>query len=170
MVHGGYVNVEFARDVEMQSSEFGTTQENIAAFLDRTYNQPELVQDFGRPICVVNAGHHDATIPNITKEKFLTNVEWYLNLLRPQCESIIWIASTAPMTDEFVQTLNLTKAWNDGVRELLEQSSPVLRAKTAFVDGFESSRRFPHRDNIHMGWEWYQRLATLIQDVTTAQC
>mmetsp|Transcript_45004 Transcript_45004/g.108831 ORF Transcript_45004/g.108831 Transcript_45004/m.108831 type:complete len:154 (+) Transcript_45004:364-825(+) len=153
----------------MQSPEFGTTQENVVLFLNRTYNRPELVQDFGRPICVVSAGHHDAAIPGITKEKFLTNVGWYLNMLDLQCESFIWIATTATKTDEFAQKRNLTEIWNDGVLGLLEQS-PILRGKVVFVDGFEASTRCPHQDNVHMSKEWYQRLASLIQNVATAPC
>jgi len=168
-VHGGYIPVQFARDVVLQTPEFGTTQENVALFLNRTYNRPELVQDFGRPICVVSAGHHDAAIPGITKEKFLTNVGWYLNMLDLQCESFIWIATTATKTDEFAQKRNLTEIWNDGVLGLLEQS-PILRGKVVFVDGFEASTRCPHQDNVHMSKEWYQRLASLIQNVATAPC
>jgi len=168
-VHGGFITVQFARDVVMQSPEFGTTQENVVLFLNRTYNRPELVQDFGRPICVLTAGIHDAVIPGITKEKFLANVEWYLNLLHPQCKALIWIASTVPKTDRFEQKINVTKIWNDGVQEILERL-PVLRGKVAFIDVFEASKRVHHQDNIHMSKEWYQRLASLIQNVATAPC
>ena len=83
--YGGYFAVEFARDVELQSPEFGTTQEIMAAYLKRQYNKEALVKDFGLPICILTAGIHDMKIPNITTSKFLVNVNWYLDVLKPEC-------------------------------------------------------------------------------------
>lgn len=172
VVHGGYITIEFARDVEMQSPEFLTTQENIAVFLDRDYNTPILVEDFGKPVCVVNTGHHDVVIPKITRSMFLSNVEWYLTLLNPQCESIIWIATTAPLSitaGKYFQTVNQTQSWNAGVKEILART-PKLLPKAVFVDVFEASRSWPHNDNIHMNDAWYAHLGRFINDVITTKC
>jgi len=38
--------MEFARDTEIQTPEFRTTQENIAAYVCRTWNTPEMFQDW----------------------------------------------------------------------------------------------------------------------------
>jgi hypothetical protein len=169
MVHGGYINIEFARDVIMQSPEFLTTQENIAAFLNRTYNSPLLVQDWGKPVCVVNTGHHDMAIPNITIPKFLSNVEWYLNLLNPHCSSIVWLSTTAPQTEQYFQKVNDTLLCNQGVQGILSRSHE-LRTKSVFVDVFEASRSWPHRDNIHMDSVWYAKLGQLLTDFSTTKC
>jgi hypothetical protein len=169
MVYGGYIGIKFARDVEMQSPEFTTTQENIAAFIDRNYNTPMLVEDWGKPVCVVNTGIHDVLIPHITTAKFLSNVEWYLSLLSQQCEYIIWIATTAPETDQRVQKISQTQSWNVGVKNILSRT-PELLHKIAFVDVFEASRSWPHRDNIHMDSAWYEQLGRLISDVSTTTC
>ena len=57
-VYGGYFSHDFARDVELQTAEFLYTQENYAAFIDRTWNTQELLQDWGKPICVIRNGMH----------------------------------------------------------------------------------------------------------------
>ena len=43
-VYGGYFSQDFAKDVEVQTPEFLYTQENYAAFIDRTWNTQELLQ------------------------------------------------------------------------------------------------------------------------------
>jgi hypothetical protein len=79
--YGGYSAVEFARDVEIQSLEYTTTQQNVAQYLQRHWNTKEMMTDFGRPICVVGAGVHDMTIPNVQLPVFLENVQWYVDIL-----------------------------------------------------------------------------------------
>ncbi|GKZ00277.1 hypothetical protein MPSEU_000980600 [Mayamaea pseudoterrestris] len=111
IVYGGFLKVEFARDVEMQSSAYTTTQENIAAFVNASYNSPGLVRDWGKPICLISTAHHDAAIPNVTRGVYLSNIEWYIRILYPHCESIIWLGATAPLQtvpDLYPQTINQT--------------------------------------------------------------
>jgi hypothetical protein len=159
-MYGGYFSVEFARDVEVQTEQFATTQKSIAYYLGRDWNTEAITADFGRPICVVGAGHHDAGIPNITKAVFLTNVERYLNLLSAQCDHIIWLSNNSPLTDDAVQKINQTREWNLGVRDIL-----VHRNKSSFVDVFEASRDFPHEDDLHMDSRWYDLLGGMLLQI-----
>mmetsp|Transcript_45989 Transcript_45989/g.68448 ORF Transcript_45989/g.68448 Transcript_45989/m.68448 type:complete len:409 (-) Transcript_45989:334-1560(-) len=191
IVHGGFIGVEFARDVEIQSSRYRTTQENIAAFLRNEYNQESLVEDWGRPICVINTGHHDVMIPNITKSRYVENVRWYLQLMAPQCSHIFWLETTSPRGDsEYIQSRNRTKAWNQGVKQMLSeetqsiilanmdqeqhqeepQGRPLLRSKVAYVEVFDASVSYPHNDNIHMDPSWYRSLADMFLEVGSTRC
>jgi hypothetical protein len=52
LVYGGYFSIEFARDVEIQTPEYTTTQENIASFLSKSWiSKGALLDDWGLPIC-----------------------------------------------------------------------------------------------------------------------
>jgi hypothetical protein len=157
--YGGYVPVEFARDVELQSPEFGTTQEIMVSFLRRKYNTETLLEEFGLPICVLSTGIHDMAIPNITISKFLVNVKWYLDLLKTECSLFIWIANTAPETDKYPQTKGDMRQWNKGVRDVLQDHFPEC---SVFVDVFHSSIHWPHVDNIHMDQMWYSSLGGML--------
>ena len=158
--YGGYFPVEFARDVELQNPELGTTHEIIAAYFNRQYNKEALVKDFGLPICILTAGIHDMAIPNITTSKFLVNVNWYLDVLKPACSLFIWIANTAPKTDNAPQKIGKTQEWNKGVREMLKKHFADC---SIFVDVFRASVHFPHVDNIHMDGRWYSSLGAMFQ-------
>lgn len=68
LVHASFVGIEFARNVELQTDLFLMTQENVAHFLSTRWNTDEILQLYQKPTCVINTGHHDALIPNITKE------------------------------------------------------------------------------------------------------
>ncbi|GKY93428.1 hypothetical protein MPSEU_000310300 [Mayamaea pseudoterrestris] len=170
LVYGGFIKAEFARDVEMQSDLFTTTQENNAVFINASYNSDGLVRDWGKPYCIVSTAHHDAGIQNMTREKYLANVEWYLGVLNSHCESIIWLGATAPKQTEpfpYPQTVNQTRSWNAGVQEIVERM-PELN--TVFMDVLEASRLAEHHDNIHMGGDWYQVLASFFWSVVSTKC
>ena len=100
LVYGGYMTIEFARDVELQSSMYRTTQENTAFYLREQFNTPELVRQWGKPICVIGTGFHDMILLLVTddfnKDKFVDNVEWYLHIMKDVCSHIIWLTNTAP--------------------------------------------------------------------------
>jgi len=167
LVYGGFLSVEFARDVEMQTPEYRTTQENIAAFLSRTFNSDRSVEAFGRPVCVVCVGHHDVLIPGITLSRFVENVEWYLGLLIQECEHILYIGNTPPATDKFRQKKGQTREWNQAVRSLLERS-PQFREKCSFLDPFDASLSldYSHDGNIHMDARWYHDLAHFLVGIS----
>jgi hypothetical protein len=161
---GGYVSVEFARDVEIQSKEYITTQENVANYLARDWNTDEMIADFGRPICVVSTGCHDVAIPRIQLDAYLENVRWYLDLLSPVCDHVVWVSNTSPATDEYVQKKQQTNEWNLAVRNLLME-----RDHTSFVGVFGASATYKHEDNIHMSREWYNLLGKMFLKVIAGQ-
>ena len=171
IIYGGYINREFARDVELQTAQFPTSQENIAAFVKRAFNKPRMLKDLnGRPVCLISAGQHDAGVPNITTDIYVKNVEWYINIMRPQCEFIIWLGSTLPAgLADYPQTPELIGAWNTAARALIE-ARPGLN--TLFVDVANASKyegKLIKRDNIHMEDPWYKALAgTFIEALSTS--
>eukprot|EP00977_Amphora_coffeiformis_P020258 scaffold8028_cov165-Amphora_coffeaeformis.AAC.7 len=106
---------------------------------------------YEKPTCVVNTGHHDAIIGNLTgfpdaQERFVANVQWYLHLMAEQCETILWIATTAPAGDGRFQKIKQTKEWNEGVKEMLS-NDPILREMSVFIDVYDASLTYGHGDN-----------------------
>jgi hypothetical protein len=158
--YGGYIAVEFARDVEIQSHEYNTTQQNVARYLQRHWNTKEMMAEFGRPICVVGTGVHDMTIPNVQLPVFLENIQWYVDILSSVCEHIVWLSNTCPATEAYAQKKQYTNEWNLAVRDLL-----MVRDRTSFVDVFASSVDYEHRDNIHMSPDWYDLLGKMFLTV-----
>ena len=166
--YGGYIAIEFARDVELQTLEYNTTQENaLSNFIASRWNAPiELLLEFGRPICVVSAGHHDAIIKGITKELYLQNVQWYLEILQQQCDYIIWVSNNCPLTDDYPQKINATYEWNIGVRDLLLRlNNKKNPSNVFFLDVYNASQAFEHHDNIHMSAVWYAKLSSFLKSV-----
>ena len=165
--YSGFLSVEFARDVELQTSEYATTQENLlSSYIASKWNKPvELVFEFGRPNCVVSAGHHDVGIPNITLSVYLQNVQRYLELLVQQCDYIVWISNNAPATNLYEQTVDGTHAWNMAVLDLLLHSKGLMRTNVFFLDVFNASIPYAKDDNIHMSPTWYIALASFIQNI-----
>ena len=100
LVYGGYMMIEFAKDLELQTSVFRTTQENIAWFIHDKYNTPELLSKWGKPICVILTGFHDMILliktEHFSKKHFVENVEWYLTIMQSICGHIVWVTNTTP--------------------------------------------------------------------------
>lgn len=160
ITYGGYMTIEFARDVEIQTPKYKTTQENIAAYLHQSWNLPgsPLVQKWGLPICVINTGAHDRLLEGLTLEDFIGNVNWYLSLFTAECSHIIWLSSTAPAKDglNFPQTEKAMKEYNEAVKELLTKSR-VLNRMSSYIDIFDASLNWPHADHIHMDDMFYHK-------------
>ena len=103
------ISMEFAKDVELQTPEFQTsTQENIAAYIDRVWNTAELLKDWGKSVCVLSAGNHDMVIANITTTvEYIQNVKFMLtNIMDSCCVHMIWLRNTTDIKDypEHIQT------------------------------------------------------------------
>jgi hypothetical protein len=173
--YGGYLSVEFARDVELQTEQYATTQENLLSnYIAQHWNTPHsMLQEFGRPICTVSTGLHDIALPNVTKAAYLHNVRWYLDILSEQCDYILWITNTCPLTNDYAQTQDSIYEWNMAVRDILLSSSSSSSSssvssfyhKSFYLDVFNASITFDHVDNIHMSDVWYQSLASFLQAV-----
>jgi hypothetical protein len=171
LYYGGFISMEFARDVKMQSPNFGTSQENIALLVlnSTKWNQDLILSSFGPTACIIGAGFHDMGVPNITLSIYIYNVKWYLRLLHPTCGHFIWVANTAPAASTqhlHSQGSNRTLEWNTAVRYMLE-STPDFMHKSSFMDVFNASISFPHADNIHMHPTWYRALGSTFASLIT---
>ena len=156
--YGGFMTMEFARDKEIQTPEFQTTQENIAAYVARIWNTPKLLQYWGKPICVLGAGIHDILLDGITTEDFVRNVKFMLTVMMPVCEHLVWLGNTTNgRKSEYLQTMRQMKIWDRAVKELIE-SEPELLKLSSFIDVIDASLTFPHADFIHMNDKWYSQL------------
>jgi hypothetical protein len=154
LLYGGFLGVEFARDVELQTPMFNTTQENVITYIDQVWNHPDLLQVWEKPVCIVNTAHHDAAIPGLTTKGYLKNVQWYMHLLSSVCHQFVWIATTAPMglykkpkqKIEYPQTIAKTKEWGEAVHDMFA-TDPVLAPRLLFMDVYNASISYAHIDN-----------------------
>ena len=153
--------MEFARDTEIQTPEFRTTQENVAAYVMRNWNTPDLLQHWKKPVCVLSAGNHDALtgkkgyVPST--EDFVRNVKFMLTTMKPVCEHIIWLGNTTNKEPtRFPQTMERMISFDKGVKELIG-SEPELLSMMSFIDVIDASLTHPHDDFIHMDKFWYNK-------------
>ena len=159
-LYGGYISMEFAQDIELQTPEYLTTQENLGAYIHRFWNTFSMVKEFGKPVCVLSAGIHETMIEGIQEDDYVKNVEFMLKQFTAVCDHIIWLGNTSPMSvDESVydQTRDKMKSWDSAVEELIA-SKPQFFHVMSFVDVHDASLTWQHGDNIHMKDDWYQRL------------
>lgn len=148
--------MEFAKDVEIQTTELGTTQKNLVAYIDRVWNTPHMLREWGQPVCVISAGIHDAGIKNITTWSYLQNVQELLIDFGGVCQHIVWLGNSAPKGNPIhPQRFDLMKDWDEKVKSMVEGK---FRTNVTFVDVFDASAGYPHMDNVHMENSWYQQL------------
>ena len=175
LLYGGFFKAEFVRDVELQSPQFLTSQENIAQYIKEAYNTPDLLEDWrDRPICLLSSSHHDVLIPGMTQDMYVTNIEWYIRVMQPQCHFIIWIGANLPAGEvngrRYPQTPERTTAWNTAARQLIENTSDL---NAVFVDVLNASHfegSLSAGDNVHMEPVWYETLATFFIGVLSTKC
>lgn len=163
--HGGFFSIEYVRDVELQSVQYDTTQENVASYISSHFDTADLNKLFGgQPVCVVGStSTRDLSIPGITLELYVSNVAWYLEMLLDHCSHIIWVEAVAPLLDDASDKRRISKAlihrWNKAVRDLLNLSSnAALRQHTTVMDIYEASKAWPHFNNIAMNEAWHRSL------------
>lgn len=163
-VYGGYFSQDFAKDVEVQTPELLHTQENYAAFIDRTWNTKELLQDWDKPICVIRNGMHDVAFlkdENIHDfhAKYKNNVQWLLQQYLPVCKHIIWLGNTANGNEKnttlypnqgYMQTMENMKQMDINVKNTIQELPMELQARMSFIDVHDASLFYPHIDFIHM--------------------
>ena len=155
--YGGFIAMEFAQDIELQTTEYLTTQENVATYIHKVWNTLDMVEEYGKPLCVSSAGIHDVMIKGIQESDYVRNVEFMLKQLTAVCDHIIWLGNTSPKTDLYEQTRSIMKAWDNAVRDLVA-SEPKFFRSMSFVDVHDASLTWEHKDNVHMNRESYQLL------------
>lgn len=152
------MTMEFARDREIQTPIFQTTQENIAHYLKHEFNSIDLVRQWGKPICVVGTGNHDVLLDGITTKDFTSNVHFLLHNLKHVCSHMVWLGNTCNGREsKFPQTMKQMKVWDSAVKEMIE-AEPDLMVMMTFVEVFDASLTFSHSDFIHMSNAWYEEL------------
>ena len=168
-----FLPVEFARDVELQTPQFRTTQENIAHWMTT-----EHVPKYGRSVCVMGAMYHDIRIGDVdgsepNEATFISNLREFFRLLEPACAHIIWITPNAPKTEDYPQKTPLVRRWNDLVEGLIRtEFSDVIRSENGvpvpfatIIDHFEASIDGPHEDNAHMTRDYASKVANLLVEL-----
>jgi hypothetical protein len=174
-IYGGYFTMNYARDVELQTPDFPTTQENYVAYLNRKWNTPSLIESWGKPICIMSAGIHDMIIRYhqirsgkvhgfVVRAQYQENLKWLLTLFQPVCDHIIWLGNTAngheknnimyPLPAVKIQTMESMKQMDTDVKEVI-QANPQFHNLVSFIDVHEASLLHPHDDFIHLTPEWY---------------
>merc|ERR1712166_69814 len=159
-----YFSVEFARDVEIQTTVANSTQEALAFWAKHQSSSALQGKLF---VCVVNAGLHDQRVSTLAEppdtsllysKVYLANVGWYLRLLQPVCIHVIWVTTTAPQGEKNWQRTNTTMHWNNAVANLVLHEFPH---SVTILDHFDASKSWPHVDNVHLSTSFYQQLAAL---------
>lgn len=152
--HGGFVHMEYARDVEWQTADYMTTQENTAGLLQHPGSEL-----YNNTVCVMAAGLHDMDVPFTNVGKYIQNVEWYLSLyLKTVCHRVVWLSNATPLTNNYTQTIAKTQEWNEAVKWKLHQR---FFHSTIFIDLWDASRTELHADNLHMDLPWNRKLSEL---------
>jgi hypothetical protein len=154
--HGGYVYMEFARDVVWQTARYRTTQENTADFLR------DGLAIYPNTACVMAAGLHDMDVfyNNNNVTVYIQNVRWYLSLyLKDVCRHVVWLANASPASDNYTQTIARTNEWNEAVRQ--ELSGDNFLNTTTYIDLWSASQTWPHANNLHMDVPWNMELSQL---------
>ena len=155
--YGGYASMEFAKDAEIQTEEYNTSQENIASRFDRVWNKRLDIWN-NKPICVMSAGIHDIVVKDITTAAYQNNVQFLLKTFKNVCEHIIWLGNTAPLRDdtEYKQTVVSMCDFEVAVQRIL--TSSTSDDTISYVNVFNASESYFHKDRIHMGDDWYRSL------------
>ena len=160
-----YLVVDFASDVEQQTTYTRTTQETATLHVANQLQLRSLTNDDS--VCVVNSGLHDMMLCIGRSNKqcediYITNVDTYLSLLGNVCGSIVWIATTPVKGDpRFAQENSNMKKWNGMVNELIAQKYH----NAYFVNIWDVAEQHTHIDNAHFTPEYYDRLGNLFSSL-----
>jgi hypothetical protein len=165
-----YLVVEFASDVEQQTSKTSTTQETVGSYLKRQLKHRKVSREDN--VCVVNTGTHDQRLcvnHNTTSawcdDMFLTNVETYLKILDTVCGNIIWISQASVRGDEdYPQRNDVSLRWNEGVKLLGER---LFGSTNSFyyLDVWTLSEHSKHTDNVHFQSTYYDTIGALFTEL-----
>ena len=158
-----YLVIEYAQDVANQTPETETTQETTALYLKKQLLNKNMTSDDN--VCVINTGLHNQRLchDNITSSEcedvYLQNVAKYLKVLDSVCGNFVWIGISSVLGREpHIQRNNVSMPWNEGVKSLGLRLFPT---KYFYIDVWNASSTFPHRDNVHFQPPYYQGLAAL---------
>ena len=161
--------VEYASDVEHQSTETHTSQETAARYLRTELRWMNLERR--DVVCVANAGIHDQKLcgglgsEDACRDVYEANVRTYLALLLDAaCGHLVWISITSVGDQPKWPQRNARSAtWNGVVRELLAADHPD---DASFVDVWNATLLDAIRNgNIHFEPEYYAGLGRLFSSL-----
>ncbi|KAG7361179.1 hypothetical protein IV203_036279 [Nitzschia inconspicua] len=145
-----YLVVEYSRDVSIQTSFTNTTQETVSYHLQM--KQPE--------VCVVSVGLFDFSIPNLSQEVFLFNMERYISLLQRACENVVWLSIPAIVEDESIpqyQNCELQQRNNAIMDMLTEKNHPNV----FIMDVWEKTLKSDHSSFLQLSSQFHTVIVRL---------
>ena len=141
-----FIPVEFARDVELQTNEFSTTQEVLSNYL--------LTHHFDN--CIISTGIHDEAIDDFFVEQYNLNVHDYLELVAHGCNRITWIGIAHVGHDvQYLQNNKDGRKFND----IIAKNAFISKHLSNIVDVYEMSKGYSMADNVHFKEDYYTALA-----------
>ena len=162
-----YLAIEFASDVEHQSTTTNTSQESGVHYMKKQLANLFLTKEDS--VCVVNPGLHDQKLcPDLPSEEacfdvYTNNVKYYLKQLNTTCGHIIWLSITSVRGDENRPQLNSRMVlWNRMINETMAKEYPH---NSFFVDVWNASHHYIRNGNVHFEQEYYIRLASLFSNL-----
>jgi hypothetical protein len=162
-----YLAVEYASDVEHQSTITNTSQESAVVYMKRQLDNLFLTRDDS--VCVVNAGIHDQKLcPDLVNEEtclgvYIHNVKTYIQLLRTVCGHVLWISISSVRGDKIhPQDNSRSLLWNQRVNETLQEN---YAHNSYFIDVWNASLYGVRNSNIHFEPEYYSQLAFLFSSL-----
>jgi hypothetical protein len=166
-----YFGVEFASDVEHQSTITNTSQESAVVYMERHLDNLFLTRDDSVCVVNVNAGVHDQVLcPDLVNEKtcsdvYIHNIKTYLQLLRTACGHILWISIASVRGDKQRPQVNSRSLlWNQNqrVNETLQEN---YADNSYFIDVWNALLHGVRKDNVHFEPEYYSQLAFLFSSL-----
>ncbi|CAG2217690.1 unnamed protein product [Mytilus edulis] len=147
-----YISVEYARDVEIQSTIGNTTQEAILHMKQFVVTLIQTLQMYESLI----SGLHDMVLPALTDRLYVKNVHLYVQHLVQTCQNVIWISMTAVTGDKGFPQIQL---WNRLIKEMLRNKF----SKIGFIDFFPiSNSTKAHSDNVRLTAALYKLLTSFL--------
>jgi hypothetical protein len=158
-----YLSMEYARDVEVQTAQFRTTQENVVQYLKR---DGRVITDI-----VFNHGIHDMGVNFTSAEKYVRNVRWLVDLYRRELGvsrlTFVTISHTRRSDgDKYPQTNDKIAVWNAEVVRALAATVPVF---VVDVTSMTQPAEAPFSDHVHLQPEYYPHVASYVKEAIEAQ-
>ena len=153
-----FIAVEWARDVELQTSRFNTTQE-VVTKEHFVKDPPDLI--------IFNTGAHDLhLVPQREWVPYKTNLKWYAELLLSRNCHLFFVTSTH-IQDALVPSPYNLHTTNQNIQHANCIAMTIMAELwIPYLDAYQmSSGDYPisvHTDGIHFDTVYYQQLSRVI--------
>ncbi len=153
-----FITVEWARDVELQSRRYNTTQE-VVVKEHFGLDPPSLV--------VFNTGVHDLQlVPQHGWQPYSTHLRWYAAMLLAQHVPLVYV-TTASIDETLVPEEHRHHTSENNIKRANKIASSIMQElRISYLDTFPlSSGGYPktlHLDAVHFSSEYYQAIAQIV--------